>query len=402
MKIKQLKIGVIHIYNFPIGMAPTTRITAYCKGLLKVGAKVDIISIVPQKGAGKPPLHGKCDGGDYFHFCYPPKCKIPLIKSLLWRIKNRYCIYKALEYIKYSHQQKPYDSIILSFDDPGTFNCIVPVLHKLGNIKIIAIADEYPKPIRKYLKRSVPKRKLKRYRNIYKKIDGRILMTGKLKEFYDSKVCPKPTLLLSTIVDTDRFLDLKPIKLQRDYLCYMGNMELAKDNVDNIIRAFDIIKNKYPKLDLFIYGSPCQKDKLFLLTIIEKLKLKNRVFIKGRVDYDEVPNILAGAKILVASQPDTKRAEGGFPTKMGEYFMTGVPTILTDVGEISLYVKHMKNGYVVLPSNPQLYAKTLQYILDNYSESLVVAQNAKKFIIDNFSYEIAGRNIVDFLETIEK
>ena len=395
-----LKIGIIHIYNFPVGLAPTVRITAYCKGLLKLGNIVDIISIVPQKDSKKNTLTGKCEGGNYYHFSYPPKINIPIIRSVFWRIKNFYCRYKALEFIRSSHQEHPYNAFILSFDDPSLFNCIVPVLYKLKNIKIIAIADEYPKPIRKYLKQSVPENKLKKYRKIYKKIAGRILMTRNLQKFYDEKVCPKPTLLLSTIVDTDRFRNVTPLKSERDYLCYMGNMELSKDNVDNIICAFSKIAHNWPNLDLHLYGNPNTKDYNYLLTVIKNFHLHNRVFIKGRIESNTVPSVLAGAKILVASQPDTKRAEGGFPTKLGEYFMSGVPTILTDVGEITIYVKDSENGYIVPPSRPDLYAEKLSYILNNYQEALKVAQNARKYIIDQFGYKIAGEKIENFINKL--
>ena len=222
-------------------------------------------------------------------------------------------------------------------------------------------------------------------------------MTMNLKLFYDSKICPKPTLLLSTIVDTDRFNDVKPFEAKRDYLCYMGNMELTKDNVDNIIYAFNIVKNDYPNIDLHLFGCPNSKDKEYLISIIKKLKLSDRVFIMGRINSEEVPNILVSAKVLVASQPNTKRAEGGFPTKMGEYFMSGVPTILTDVGEISLYVKDGVNAYIVPPSRPDLYAEKLRYIFNEYPKALKVAQNAKSYIMNNFGYEVAGRKIFDFI-----
>lgn len=222
-------------------------------------------------------------------------------------------------------------------------------------------------------------------------------MTRNLQDFYDSKICPKPTLLLSTVVDTDRFMNVSQMKSERDYLCYMGNMELSKDNVDNIIRAFNIIRDDYPDLDLHLYGSPNSRDRNYLLSIIKELELGDRVFIKGRIDNRDVPKVLAGAKILVASQPDTKRAEGGFPTKLGEYFMSGVPTILTDVGEISVYVKDSVNGYLVLPSRPDLYAKKIQHILDRYQEALDVAQYAKMYVWNNFGYEVAGKNISSFI-----
>ena len=44
---------------------------------------------------------------------------------------------------------------------------------------------------------------------------------------------------------------------------------LAKDNVDNIIRAFDQIKDKYPNMDLFLYGTPNDKDAKVVKELIE-------------------------------------------------------------------------------------------------------------------------------------
>lgn len=393
-----MKIAVINIYNFPIGMAPTTRIIGYCKGLLQEGVKVDIISIIPKKETDKKiPLSGRCDGGNYYHFSHAPSCKIPVLRSIFWQIKNCICLHKALSFIRHSDKEEPYDAVIMSFDEPFRFEAIVPTLKSLVRAKVIAIADEYPIPIRHYLKSSVPEAKLKRYRRIYKSIDGRILMTTKLQNFYDINVCPKPTLILSTVVDIDRFINLKKEKQDRDYLCYMGNMELSKDNVDNIIKAFSIIANQYPDLDLFLFGSPKSDTKQFLETLIKELKLINRVILKGRVEYGQVPQILKNAKVLVSSQPNTKRAEGGFPTKLGEYMMTEVPTLLTNVGEIGKYVRDGENGYLVPPDNPDFYARKLLYILDNYNKAIEVAYNAKQYILNNFSMHSAGKKIVDFL-----
>lgn len=399
---KKLKIGVINIYNFPKGMAPTTRIIAYCKGLVSCGVDVDIISIKPKtRSHTSDTLHGTCDGGKYHHFKYAPKCSIPIIRSILWRLYNVYCLYKALHFIKKENSLKQYDCFILSFDAPPQLHTIVHYLRKHTHATILAIADEYPRPIRDFMKDSVPKYILKMYNKIYNSIDGRILMTHKLQEFYDTNVSPKPTLILSTIVDTDRFHNVTSTVLNREYLCYMGNMSLKKDNVDNIVEAFDLIKDDYPSLDLHLYGTPSSEDRQYIQSIINKLGLQYRALIKGKVDYENVPQVLSNAKILVTSQPDTKRAEGGFPTKMGEYFMTGVPAILTDVGEIGHYVTNKKNGYMVSPCNPKAYAEGLRYILEHYDEALEVAQNAKAYIEKTYDYKCAGRSIVDFINTFK-
>lgn len=82
--------------------------------------------------------------------------------------------------------------------------------------------------------------------------------------------------------------------------------------------------------------------------------------------------------------------------------MTGVPCILTDVGEISKYVTHKVNVFMVPPENPEKYAQMMEYILDNYDEALVIAQCAKKYIQDNFSTRAAGEKILTFIKDLRK
>lgn len=391
-----MKIGILNIYSFPFGLAPTNRIIAYSKGIVEQGAECEIISIKPQLRVQKNlTLHGWINGAKYHHFLQIPCFKNRIFSSLTFRLGNIICYWRALYYAI----SREFDYIILSLDQPDLLFPIVYALSK-SNAKLIAIADEYPTPIRKKLKSKIPTWKEKAYRIISKKLHGRILMTQKLSDFYNA-ICPKPSLLLSTITDTDRFLNISSKNSPScPYLCYMGNMELSKDNVDNIIKAFGLISPKYPDLKLYLYGAPSESTAKVLSKLISELDLEGKVILKGTAQYNEVPGILSIAKILVASQPDTKRAEGGFPTKMGEYMMTGRPCVLTDVGEISQYVQHKVNGYLVPPDSPEDYAKALDYVLSHDDEATTVGQTAKEYILNNFSTTSAGEKIVSFLKSL--
>lgn len=406
MAINTKRIGVLNLYTFPKGMAATSRILAYCKGLQQNGVECKIISFMPKSrkfGEGK--LSGTINQCDYYHFAFSPKNSqhriTLLLHSLEYRIMNLYCKFAAVYKVYSLNQEKEFDYMILSFDSLSQLYFFVPVL-RLFHIRCVAIADEYPRPIRDYLKTSVPKWKLILYKIIYNFIDGRVLMTEKLQKFYDENISAKPTLILSSIVDTDRFLSVQASDHESDYLCYMGNMALSKDNVDNIIRAFAIIRNDYPHLKLLLYGTPSDKDRQIVQNIIDDLHLQGNCRICGRADYNEVPQILASAKILLTSQPNTKRAEGGFPTKMGEYFMSSVPAILTDVGEISEYVTDGVNGYIVEPESPVAYAQKIRYVLENYDTAIDVAKNARIYVLDNFSTDAAGKSMLNFFKELSE
>jgi len=207
---------------------------------------------------------------------------------------------------------------------------------------------------------------------------------------------------MQVITDVTRFSGItcdNELSLKH-YLCYMGNMELAKDNVDLIIKAFAMISNEYPDIDLHLYGSPSNRTYEYLSRIINSMNLSDRVFIKGRAEYGDIPQILANAHILLASQPQTMRASGGFPTKLGEYLASGKPAIVTRVGENDKYVTDMQHAYFVVPDNVESYADKIRYILNNYEIALLVANEGRKLIIDNYSQSANGYALIRFLQNM--
>ena len=134
--------------------------------------------------------------------------------------------------------------------------------------------------------------------------------------------------------------------------------------------------------------------------MIKNFKLSDRVFLKGKVANEDVPKILGESKILVSSQPKTKRAEGGFPTKLGEYVAMGVPTIICDVGENSKYLEPGKECIYAKPEDPYDFADKIAFVIDNYELALSIAKNGQKVIIDKYSHVAAGRRLKEFIESL--
>ena len=207
--------------------------------------------------------------------------------------------------------------------------------------------------------------------------------------------------MLGSILDEDRFLEEDTLESSKtDYLCYMGNKSLLKDNLDNIISAFYLIHKDFPSLQFHIYGPRIERVDSILMRQIVSLNLADRVLIKGQINYEQVPSVLKQAKVLVTSQPITKRAEGGFPTKMGEYMMCKRPMIVTNVGEIDKYVQNGVTAYMVPPCNPELYAEAIRYILTHPKESEQVAEKAYSMASHNYGCANVTKGLIQFLSKI--
>lgn len=275
------------------------------------------------------------------------------------------------------------------------------MLAKYLGIHSTFIFDEFPTPIRHQLKEKIPELKRFFFKQVLKNISAYVSISNELGIFFN-EIVRKKTLIVPIIVDTSRF-DSPSVVIQassKRYICYMGNMEISKDNVDLIIRAFSQLPEKYRDIQLYLFGSAVQGTATYLNNIIINLKLEGRVFLKGKVSAEIVPSILKNACVLVSSQPDTKRASGGFPTKLGEYLVTGVPTLLSDVGENSKYVQNGVHVFLSAPGDTDAYAAQMTLILDNYDEAMVIAKTGQQFMRDNFSHIAMGDKIIEFIDRI--
>lgn len=394
------KVGILTFWSFPEGMAPTVRIIAYSRGLVANGIEVQIFSFKriyrDEVKADNIEKSGNIDGVRYRYIHYFNKFgrKFKLfrvIDEIILRVKLVFFVYR-------NHNYKNFDAFLFSFDDVRNLATYTKIFSYF-NIPLVFVADEYPIPIRDEMKDNVPSTMLHQYKKYHQIFGARILMSESLRKFYDENIFPRPTFILNTIVDSSRFEKyIETPAPQVPYICYMGNMGLTKDNVDNIISAFSLINKFFPEIQLHLYGTPSKKDEQTLRNQIKELSLGDKVIIKGRASYSDVPTILSKATILVNSQPLTKRSKGGFPTKLGEYLLSKKPSVFTDSGDISTYVIDDKHCFIVPPESPKLYAEKLLFILNNYQHALDVAEAGESLIRNKFNAIQQTRSLISFLD----
>ena len=400
---RRLSIGIISQFPFPTGLAATARIIAYSLGLIHHNVAVDVIlpfEILGEKFSSESSGTYKKINYYYTYARSKPRYKLLRIIELMLLIR-KFSTYKyAIRFLRIRNKVQPYTHIFVTSDYILPMIVFSGIAKRMG-VRAIFVSDEYPEPIRRKLKDRVPMWKEAAYRTILKRFDAYVFISDTLSIYYN-RLCPKPTHIMQVITDVTRFSGItcdNELSLKH-YLCYMGNMELAKDNVDLIIKAFAMISNEYPDIDLHLYGSPSNRTCEYLSRIINSMNLSERVFIKGRAEYEDVPKILVNAHILLASQPQTMRASGGFPTKLGEYLASGKPSIITRVGENDRYVKDGKHVYFVAPENIEAYADRISYILNNYDTAMLVAHEGRKLIIENYSQSANGLKLKQFIKSI--
>lgn len=394
-----MKVAIISNYSFPNGMAASNRIIAYSKGLISNNASVQLICTEPIDNYVRDsplPDKGEFKGIQYIYPSGRYKSRYKIFRGISIKTGYRF-LWGGFNVARYLFKNR-FDAILISNDTPK-FLFLYSVLAKMFCKKVIFVFDEYPTPIRHFQKTDIPSWKKKAYRLILPRFSGYISISQRLADYYTHYI-KKPFFIMPIIVDTDKFGKVFTEKYTTNRIIYVGNMELTKDNVDLIIKAFARILPHHNDLQLDLYGTPSKENLLKLNRLIEDLKLQEHISFKGRIPSEEVPAVLRQAQILVSSQPDTVRAEGGFPTKLGEYLAMGIPTLISNVGENAFYVKAGQECFFAEPDNIEAYAEKLEYILSNYEEALIVADRGKQLIQNKYSHVSVGTNLIKFINNI--
>jgi glycosyltransferase involved in cell wall biosynthesis len=234
--------------------------------------------------------------------------------------------------------------------------------------------------------------------------DGLALMTRTLFKHYTNFRPPIPKLLhLPMTVDLERFNEnIKPLTdFKKPYIAFVGVMNDAKDGVSILIKAFAKITTEFPELNLYLvggwnYDTPIHKQ------LIEDFNLKDKVFWKGAFDRDKIPAIINNATILTLPRPDSKQAQGGFPTKLGEYLATGNPVCATTVGELPDYLVDGESVCFAVPGSVESFADALRRALSNKEEAKQIGLNGRKVAERHFNKDAQAKTLYDFLQELSE
>ncbi|MBS4040179.1 MAG: glycosyltransferase family 4 protein [Flavobacteriales bacterium] len=232
--------------------------------------------------------------------------------------------------------------------------------------------------------------------------DGMALMTKTLMRHYQAFPEPQPKLLhLPMTVDLERFkMSTVPLsEFRSPYIAFVGVMNDAKDGVSNLIKAFNSIKHKFPSYSVYLVGA-WNYDTPVHLQLIKDFALEERVFWMKEYSRDQIPNIICNADLLVLPRPDSKQAQGGFPTKLGEYLATGKPVCATRVGEIPDYLADNESVFFAEPGSVESFAETMERALLDYENAKRVGANGRKVAEVHFNKDVQTKKLFDFLKEL--
>lgn len=231
------------------------------------------------------------------------------------------------------------------------------------------------------------------------KIDCFAVMTEVLIAYYSKMAKSDAKFMhLPMTVETERFKNVSnTTQYKKPYVAFTGTFNNAKDGVDVLIKAFAKVADKYPNLNLYLAGF-YHYDVDIQKKLIADYGLNDRIIYWGILNKEQIPEFVCNATVLALARPDSHQAQGGFPTKLGEYLATGNPVCVTKVGEIPNYLKDGVSAFMATPSDVDSFADAMNRALSNPEEAKIVGTNGKKIAETNFSTDVQIKRLVEFLK----
>ena len=368
-------MSFIIIYpSYKPNQAPTNRLISFLRGLDELGVETVVTFIYPNEK--KDRINPK--GFSNVHFTY------------LWKEGRR--DNKVVKYLRsfiaawrYSCKLEK-DAKVLLFGG-GEY---LPFFTRRKNLSVYQERTEHYN-IAKLKPRFLQKRYLKSVRGL----QGLFVISTALREAF-LQIGAKNVVVVNMIVDANRFAGIEKQAVEHPYIAYCGSASNNKDGVDDLIKAFALVHERYPKMRLFIIGkAPSKSDESGNIGLVHQLGLDDVVVFTGIVPSEQMPQMLVNAKIVALARPDSLQARCGFPTKLGEYLLSGNPVVVTRVGDIPLFLEDRKTALLSNQRDPKDFAEKLLWALDHEKEAEAIGQAGREVALHHFNYKTETEKIVN-------
>lgn len=363
------------VWNFYPNTAYTNHTKATVRGFRESGVECDVFSIKPLMYSDNMALNNKFTGAKYY-------------------LNTAFAM--AYNFINLTRIAKPYDVIYCAQSDLRIMKRLLSFGRKNSKV-IVHERTEYPD-----LFMSADSVKMKEYCHLVAKCDKVFTISTFIKKFFVERGVNEDKLqVYPMIVDPNRFIGVEKQNVGYRYIGYCGNLQNSKDGVSDLIEAYGSTDQAKKLFKLVLIGKkPPQEEMKIYNDVIKKHNLESNVIFTGQVQHYDMPQMLKNADILALCRPANHQAEGGFPTKMGEYLSTGNPILVTNVGDMELYIKDGVNGYISNPDDVIMFRDKLEYIANHYNEAKVVGERGKELIYSTFNYKVQTKKVLETIKAL--
>ena len=213
-------------------------------------------------------------------------------------------------------------------------------------------------------------------RRFYNRCDIVTTPSIAMKQELEKHGIKRPVVFLSNGVDLNKFRP-QDCKKSGNTILHVGRISYEK-NIDVLIKAFSLLKNKKSKL-LIAGKGPAFDD---LKKLVHSLNLFDRVIFLGPIKHDDLPKLYCTGDLFATAS--TVETEG---IVILEAIACGLPIVGVNALALPYIIEHGKSGFLAQPGDEVQIAQFMQKMLDDKKLRETVSasglKNIKKYSLDS-------------------
>jgi len=226
-------------------------------------------------------------------------------------------------------------------------------------------------------------------KSVLKCADRVIVVSKKTMEYVLKLGADKSkTSVIYNGVDTDYFHPVnkeesrKKLGLPKNRKIILSVRRLVyKNGLDTLIESIPLLTRDHPDL-LFVVAGKGPSRKL-IEDRVKELGIDANIKLTGFVPDRLLPLYYDAADYFVIPSASGE----GLPLVLLEAMACGLPVIATTVGGTPEIIKHMKNGVLVPPRNPEAMAEAISKILLEERLGATIGEEARRIVEDRFTWK---------------
>ena len=180
------------------------------------------------------------------------------------------------------------------------------------------------------------------------KVRNKIVISSFLNNYYKESnnilvppLCDPDELKWKNSIDDDRINEFNGITL-----IYAGN-PARKDCIHYVINAVNTLANGGAAIRFLILGTTYDLYRKIHPQSFENISLHKNIIFLGRVSQVLIPAYYKKADFMVLLRNPNRKSMAGFPTKVAESMIAGIPVITNTTSDLPKYVVNGKTGFIV-------------------------------------------------------
>jgi glycosyltransferase involved in cell wall biosynthesis len=407
---------IVGDFSFPYGRGASSRVFNYARGLQAAGARVKVICVEP---AGRVDGLNVAARGAYkgvpFEYTYGRTTRP---SSAVWRQ-----VLRLAKWPRFAAEVRRCAATVDGLDAVLVYSRSLPwialawlccrrlgatLLHEDCELPFVWKVDTSRTRVRRWLY----------HRVVFRAFDGCLVISTYLDDYCRRYLRPGAgTLLVPILVDVADVSSDEPGRSETSgpmapaagaavspatggSVLFAGSLDHPE--VDDLLAAFAVAAAAFPDVRLEVLGAARRAASLpHLRARVDELGLAGRVEFPGALPREQLFERLSAARVLVLPRPAGAFSQAGLPTKVAEYLASGVPTVVTAVGDLPLYLHDGIDTYLVPPGDPAAFGERLREALAD-PDAAMVGRRGRRVAAEKFDPTLHGARIIGFIRELRE